>query len=638
MTERPKLTDWERFVINNGWHAQANDLAAVVGHPVDAIQRLRATGVCSRLPKAKGFAELFTSWHGREPGEDDWPPPQKRGANGTYEWQQPEVALLASLVGRIGVDDIADVLTARLRELTGDPDAVRTRNAVQVRMNLIGLQTSDVVAGITTNKAAREIGSQAIINQMIHKRELPATRVGRLWVIPYDAWTEWKSKRVFPPDGYVQLSTIRDVLAIRSDKLSEYARMELIPTAVRCNPYGTKGPSSKFGTWWISKEVAEQLVADRRAGRKMPWHGKYADNLRTSYKLWEKRKHPTACRTCADIWGEQGAPTTFEDFAARYPAIAHGAKRHLTRPWTPGITLEEVAAQSGRSIEVIRLAIANGVLASTMDGEIQYVSRTDATRWCARKCPDGESDRSWISLKTASDSYYFTIDELRAFIATGTLTLKIGTAGASRGVEYVSRHQCGQLREQIGFTEEEAAQRLGLTVAHFRYLLDGVDWRKADKIPLITVNAVVKRMRSRNGHSIEEAAVRIGKTAQWVQGRIDDGTIRVSSVPWDKRVLYITDPMLKRLQAAASGDVGHAKSEKLGPEWLTLNDAAMEAGVSMATLNEWGNKGELPYREACRKRHYHIEAIRARARKYWQTVRFHRAEPPAWLQEEIRQS
>ena len=145
-------------------------------------------------------------------------------------------------------------------------------------------------------------------------------------------------------------------------------------------------------------------------------------------------------------------------------------------------------------------------------------------------------------------------------------------------------------------------------------------------------------MRSRNGHSIEEAAVRIGKTAQWVQGRIDDGTIRVSSVPWDKRVLYITDPMLKRLQAAASGDVGHAKSEKLGPEWLTLNDAAMEAGVSMATLNEWGNKGELPYREACRKRHYHIEAIRARARKYWQTVRFHRAEPPAWLQEEIRQS
>lgn len=633
MTAKSKLSDWEAFIIDNGWHAQAYELAAVIGQPIEAIQRLRSTGVCSPLSKSKDFAELFTLWHGREPGEDDWPPPQKRGANGTYEWQQPEVALLASLVGQIGMDDIAEVLTARLREKTGDQDAERTRNAVQVRMNVIGLQSTDVVGGITTAAAGREIGSLAIINQVIQKRELPAKKVGRLWVIPYDAWNAWKAKRVFPPDDYVQLSTIREVLAIRSDKLSEYARMELIPTAIRCNPYGTKGPSSKFGTWWISKEVAEQLVADRRAGRKMPWHGKYSDNLRTSFKLWEKRKHPATCRTCADIWGEQGAPTTFEDFAARYPAIAHGAKRHLTRPWSPGITLEEVVEQSGRSIEVVRLAIMNGVLASSFENGIEYVSRTDATRWCARKCPDGESERSWISLKTASDSYYFTIDELRAFIAAGTLMLKVGTAGASRGIEYVSRHQCGQLREKIGFTEEEAAQRLGLTVAHFRHLLDGVDWRKAEKIPLITVSAVRKRMESRNGYSVEEAASRVGKTAQWVQERIEDGTIRVSSMPWDQRIIYVTDPMLKRLQAAA-GDDG-AKPDKLGPEWLTLNDAALDAGVSMATLNEWGNKGELAYREASRKRHYHIEAVRARARKYWQTVRFHRAEPPAWLQAEI---
>ena len=105
-------------------------------------------------------------------------------------------------------------------------------------------------------------------------------RVGRLHVIPYAEWEAWKAKRVFPPDGYVQLSSIREPLAIKSDKLSEYARMGLIPTAIRCNPYGTKGPSTQFGTWWISKETADQLLADRRAGRQMPWHGKYTDNLR----------------------------------------------------------------------------------------------------------------------------------------------------------------------------------------------------------------------------------------------------------------------------------------------------------------------------------------------------------------------
>ena len=69
MSKSAKLADWEKFVIANGWQAQAYELAAVVGQPVDAIQRLRATGACSRLEKAKDFAELFALWHGREPGE-----------------------------------------------------------------------------------------------------------------------------------------------------------------------------------------------------------------------------------------------------------------------------------------------------------------------------------------------------------------------------------------------------------------------------------------------------------------------------------------------------------------------------------------------------------------------------------------
>ena len=60
MTERPKLSDWEAFVIDNGWHAQACELAAVIGQPIDAIQRLRSSGAGSRLDKSKDFAELFS--------------------------------------------------------------------------------------------------------------------------------------------------------------------------------------------------------------------------------------------------------------------------------------------------------------------------------------------------------------------------------------------------------------------------------------------------------------------------------------------------------------------------------------------------------------------------------------------------
>lgn len=624
-------TGWQQFVLANGWRAQAYELAAVIGQSAEEIDRVRRTGACTRLQKGKGFGELFTLWHGRLPNDDEWPLPRKMGANGTYEWQGPELALLASLVGRLGSEAIAQTLTSRLREITGDPGAERTRAAVQIRTNHIGMQSNDVLGGITTAEAAREIGSLAIINHVIDKGELSTIRIGRLHVIPYDVWQEWKSKRVFPPAGYVQLSTIRGALAIKSDKLSEYARMGLIPTAIRCNPYGTKGPSTQFGTWWISKETADKLLADRRAGHQMPWHGKYTDNLRTTHKLWEKRKHPATCKTCTEIWGEQGVPQNFEEYSVRYTGLAHGAKRHLTRPWSPGLTVEEVAAQAGKTLEEVREAIKNGVLAATTEEGVQYVSRTDSTRWVARRCPNGESPRSWISLQTACDSYLFTLRELRSFIESGELKTKIGIAGAARGVEYVPRQQCAQLREKIGFTEEQAARRLSITVERFRHLVEGVDWRQAEKIPLVTIQAVRKRLESRHGYTIEEAAQALGSTEGWVKEQIEKGFTRVSRAKWDRRRIYITEPMLQRLREVAEQPI---ECEKLGAEWLSLSEAALEAGVSLATLNAWGVKGELAYREIKGVRHYHREAVRARARTYWKSVRFLRVNPPDWLKEE----
>ncbi len=632
MTGAAKLAAWEEFVIAHGWKAHAYYLAAVLGLPEDMILDCRASGACSRLDQPKGFAELFALWHGREPVESEWPAPRKMGANGTYEWLPPEDALLASLVGVIGKDEITEVLMARLREKTGDPDAERTLNAVQVRINKMGLQTTDVVGGLTTAKAAREIGSLAIVNQMISKGELPTRRVGRLHVIPYDAWQEWKAKRVFPPDNYVGLASLRTPLGIKSDKLSEYARMGLVPTAIRCNPYGTKGKSTQFGTWWISQEAADKLLADRRAGRQMPWHGKYTDNLRTTFKLWEKRKHPASCKTCAEIWGSVGVPQNYEEYAARYPGLAHGAKRHLTRPWSPGITLAEVAAQAGKSVEEVLQAIENGVLAASVEDGVQYVTRTDATRWVTRKCPNGESARSWISLQTACDSYYFTMRELRGFIGAGKLKLKVGTNGAARGVEYVPRQQCAQLREQIGFTEEQAASRLNITVERFRHLVEGVDWRQAERIPLVTVQAVRKRLESRHGYTIEEAAAVLQKTEGWVKEQIEKGATRVSRAPWDRRRIYITEPMLQRLREAVARP---EEAEKLGAEWLSLSDAALEAGVSAATLNKWAIQKELSFREHQGIRYYHRQAVRARARQYWENPRFHRAVPPSWLEEGV---
>lgn len=438
---------------------------------------------------------------------------------------------------------------------------------------------------------------------------------------------------MFPPAGFVPLAGLKQALSIRSDKLSEYARLGYVPTALRCNPYGTGLHSTQFGTWYIDPKVAEQLVADRHAGHPMPWHGKpLTENLRVTYRLWQARKHPESCKTCATIWGRCGAPPSFEAYAERYPPLAHGAKRHLTLPWTPGLTVSELARKAGCARSRVCRAIANGTVNALEQGSETYITKTNATRWISRGCPLGDSDRSWISIETATKRYLFTAREIKHFIVQGKLKSKTGTEGAMRGIMYVAWQQCAVLRESIGFTEREAARRAGVTVAVFRAAVAGVDWRGTGAIPLVTVQAVIKRLRSNPGVTIEKAARLLGKDIAWVEARIEDGTVRILCGKWNTNQRYLSAPMMARLRDA----IGHPISTASGAEdSLRLGAAALEAGVTAATVINWAKAGEL---ERVRTRtgwRYPRQAVRARARRYWQRNRFQRAVPPEWLRAEI---
>lgn len=626
---------WEDFVIAHGHQAVTTHLAFVLGQPVAEIRRLRTAGVCPKGGRRKTFPELFRLWYGREATDDEWPVPAKVGRGG-YEWQGPELALLASLVGRIGKPEIAQVLTERLRRLTGDATATRNPTSVQIAIGRIGMQTKDVVGGITVAEAGREIGSLPVVHQAIRKGDIRAQRVGRAWVIPHETWAAWKARRVFPPAGYVPLTTLKQPLAIRSDKLSEFARMGYVPTAVRCNPYGTGLPSTRFGTWYIDPKVAEELVADRHAGRPMPWHGKaLADNLRVTYRLWQQRKHPSGCKTCAEIWGRDGAPRSFEEYTERYPALAHGAKRHLTLPWAPSLTVPEVARKAGCAVSCVRRAVANGTVNVQRHAGESYITKTDATRWVSRGCPAGDDDRSWVSLATASKRYLFTARELDVFVAAGRLKAKAGTTGAMRGVVYVASQQCAKLREEIGFTETEAARRAGVSVSELRHALVGVNWRGTGAIPLVTVQAVIKRLQSRPGLTIEDAAEAVGQDSEWVRARIKDGTVRVLRRRWDQGHPYLSEPMVRRLRDAAASA---PPPESPGADALRLSEAAREAGVTTGTILKWANSGELHRFQSRSGWRYLREAVRTRARLYWRHVHFHRANPPEWLRAETRQS
>lgn len=624
------MKDWQRFVLAHGWKAHAYELAAVVGQPLEEIQRFKTTRACSKLKKLKRFAELFALWHGRSPRDDEWPAPRK-ARHGGYEWQAPELALLASLVGRIGKPEISKILTARLRKRAGSARAKRSINAVQMYMGRLGLVTTDVIGGITLEKAAKETGAYYNIWNAIKRKELRAFRIGRLWTIPHGEWEKWKASRVFPPKGYVQLSTLKRPLGIRSDKLSEWARMGYVPSALRCNPFGTRAKLTKFGTWYVDPAVAKKLISDRRAGRPMPWWGKpEPGNLQVTWRLLQKRQHPPTCATCAQIWGPKGAPRAWDDYVLRYPPLAHGAKRHLTRPWSPGMTIAEVAAHTGRSWTWVRRAIDNGTLSAERTGSRYHVQRAAATHWKARHCPAGSREASWLSLASASLQHQFTQAELQNFIKQGRLHTKVGTNGPMRGITYVPRHQVRRLRETIGFSEDEAARRVGVRVSRLRVLLKGVHWRGIGAIPLDTVSAVIRRRYSQDGgDTIEEAAAKLGKTVEWIHERVLDGTIRLMRGKWDRRRLYVSAPMFQRLEAAKRKP---DQRVRLNADWLFIGQAAREAGVSTGTITHWVDAGDLERRQTYLGWRYLRKSVRARARRYWQEeIRFRRATPPEWF-------
>lgn len=623
---------WQAFVAGPGTAGVSTAfLAAIVGQPEASVRRVRATsgprgGRTTHVSDVAAFPALFARWCGRAPQDADWPPPRRAG-RGAFEWLPPEDAMLASLVGRMGKNQVAEVLTRRLRKLTGDLSADRNPMSVQLRANRLGLWFTDVVGGIKVSDAGAEIGSVYVVRNAIRNGALPTTRQGRLIVIPHDAWQRWKAARELAPRGYVRLASIREQLGISSDsKLCEFAKLGYVPTAIQCNPARPDGSNTRWGCWYIAAKVARKLVADRHAGRPMPWHGKpLPDNLRHIWTRWQARKHPATCATCAAIWGKAGAPVSFDDFCKRYHPLKHGAKRHLTRVWNPGINAAQLARESGRTHAQVLAAIANGLLRATIDKRTHWITRTDATRWIARRCPTGTGAASWITLPIAKRWYGFSRRQLLAFIEAGQLEQRVDD-----GRVVVARQRCAELREAIGFTAQQAAAKVGVSVAAFRELLAGVDWRATELIPLSTIQAVSKRLASKAGHTLEEAAGELRVPVAWVQARIKDGTVRVTRAPWDRRRLYLTAPMVARLRAAKRRK---AAKSALSEAWIRLTPAARLAGVSTATVQNWVRAGDLRARKgADGYRRYARVSVMSRARRYWERWTTRRADPPAWIQ------
>lgn len=190
------LEAWQAFVLRHPAERTA-DLSYVLNQSEKAIRALRRqSGPLHLGTRQIGFAALFRLWHNRDPHDHEWPPIRRTRAGGTvrYEWQAPELALLADLAHRMSVADIAHALTLRLQRLTGDPNANRTARMVSTQLNALVADAASVLNGLTISQAGQEIGSRVMIANAIESGELPAYKIGRHHLIPYEAWCEWEAK------------------------------------------------------------------------------------------------------------------------------------------------------------------------------------------------------------------------------------------------------------------------------------------------------------------------------------------------------------------------------------------------------------------------------------------------------------
>lgn len=634
--------DSQGFIIEHGYQARAYELAAVTGAPIPDIEALRNRGVCRRHPtrgkRGRDFAALFTLYHGRAPRDVEWPAPQKAGTG--YEWQQRDLEAVATLVGQLSLAEIAKVMTVRLRTMTGDRVAERSKASVQSALTRLGLQASDVVGGILLRDAAREIGSYAIVYQAIERKTLKARKVGRIFVIPYDAWAKWKASRTLAPEGWVRLSTLREPLGIKSDKLSEYARLGLVPTAIQCNA-GCKGtgPSTQFGSWFIDPIQAKKLLDDRRDGRSMPWHGAYEGNIRVCFKHWTARRHPISCQECKAIWGRARAPKTYEAFRVQYPSLSLSAKRHLTKKWALGLTLYEVERLSGCSTTRVHSAVNSGALASRGTKREIRVRNVDAKAWMRRGCPSGHRPTQWLAVPTAMARYGFAEQRLLRHIRAGTLRSRIGNAGAQRGQQMVLDAACADLRRRERYTPEEAAVRLKITAAQLPSVLKDLGWRRGSKVSHGMIAAALKRLHYTDQlFSINDAAAHLKRDVAWVQQRLDEGLVHLTRPSGHSGFAGFTPPAMAKLEARARRRGRPPLERKPGDDWLLLSTAASLAGVSTTTLIRIAYPPRVKVVVTERGKLYEHQGVLAVARTFWKTVRMTRERRPAWLLAELAAS
>ncbi len=486
-------TDKERrFIKEYGPYASARVLAHVLGWTspqVDLARRYWAARP-KRNAGRVSFSMAFEAFRGRLPSLSDHPAPRWHPARKSYEWTEPQDDLIMKQYGLVSKEELASQLTRLLARLTGDPQASRSPNGVNLRASQLGLdgRFNHGTKGLLARQAAEESGiSIHIILDALAKGELPTIGRGKYRFIPWEAWFPWRDRYLARqkkvqaaiqalPEPCISASEARRRLGVGESHLGRFLKGKLL-RAWKID-----------GRWYI----AEAHVSEVRKARA---NGTFKMDTPESGRL---RQHANA----------------------QHRALRRQQRREPghTRKAPPGYaTPVDLAFEAGVAPASVYSAIAAKSLLAKRNGQYFHIRRCDADEFIAFV----RGETSFVQRREA---------RIRDRIhARGGLTLVETMQVLNVGVTQILRYQkAGRLPS---FKE---GNRRG-------FLRSAVEALKAERKrsqPLIGRAATIEKLRPAGHVSVSEASVLIGHPQTLIYDGIHSGEITARVVTIGRAHLY----------------------------------------------------------------------------------------------------
>ena len=258
------------FIRRYGPFARDADLRRLLKLSETGVSRARRAFKGRRRmdTRAMRYPALFEAYHGRPPRRSELPPPQYFRVRDSYAWSDEEEAVLLEWHGLVPREELARKVTVKMREVTRDPAACRTPEAVQAHAGQMGLDGRYLHGkqGIISTAAARASGIPfSLIYDAIEAQELTTFGEGKYRYITWSSWLPWRNnflrrreRRIKAvaalPEKTISTREARQRLGIGESHLGRYLAGKILR-------------AWKIGVWYISARSVEEVRQLRARGQ-----------------------------------------------------------------------------------------------------------------------------------------------------------------------------------------------------------------------------------------------------------------------------------------------------------------------------------------------------------------------------------